>query len=746
MNVKNLIIVSLAFLSQLAFGYGNDFIVNDKAYIYAPGTNLAPDFDEGHNIITPVIIYYAVDSFEPFMRAAVDKDIQGLREVCKKNIDSIIILGSEIGNFLANNAEISLEVCSSGSSVRQVISIERQNKIRLIVNGYKANPTLQSVAKTPTALPEIFELIFEEMFEWMDGNHINDDDESSYNRFFIHIKSHGSSAYPIFAPSDKRTEQLTKKQLRQLGDKKTKFISNQKRFKIGSGKLAQIFGSVKVGTQNHLGIGGDDSLKLGTNSELVEVEKMFNRKTFEEMFLKLNSKTGLSTSFIFLEACGAQLAKEDPSGLPYWGNSEIPVFGYYISKGFLDYNNIDWQEISSSVGTVNFFSWHIYYALRLRLLQIKNSSAQSGDSLKQESITIKNNVVNLFLARYSNLDFFQVAVGDGQICGLEKSRLVYCLQFDGGVLDKEDTLMQIENLTWVIIDKDQKFKQIFKNCGLTVNGEYRCWTNKDQISRLMDSVNRYQTVAFDPGEDSHREYWHSCGITVDGWLKCWGSNFFCGVNYSLCQKQRLSENFSGDDSLLVEKPFKVGSKGEFLSVATGLYGTCALKNDRKIYCWGYNQPYEDLYLSWGDRPGDEFKQIQSQESFKNVMKFTGTNCGLSIAGQLWCWGENYNSQILGTIQPFPSVPKLVDGRHKYLKIAIGANNICGITDDLNSELRCWGGNMYGQIGDLKSAQTTVYFEQVTIDKGIRYRDLDTGKLFGCGVTVDGKLKCWGNLK
>jgi hypothetical protein len=77
---------------------------------------------------------------------------------------------------------------------------------------------------------------------------------------------------------------------------------------------------------------------------------------------------------------------------------------------------------------------------------------------------------------------------------------------------------------------------------------------------------------------------------------------------------------------------------------------------------------------------------------------------------VYCWGKDNDGDLFGNVT----------------QVAVGGSHNCAI-GALNSDVVCWGGNLYGQSSPPRGA-----FLQIT-----------AGNLFTCGLRTDHTLACWG---
>src|SRR5690606_28408816 len=89
----------------------------------------------------PVLIYYAVDSEEPFMQTAVDYELRGLREICveeNRNVNWVAFLNS---HYVHNNKKYL--VCKNGKLRHRTLSAEIEQIVKTVSDPDfdSANPT-----------------------------------------------------------------------------------------------------------------------------------------------------------------------------------------------------------------------------------------------------------------------------------------------------------------------------------------------------------------------------------------------------------------------------------------------------------------------------------------------------------------------------------------------------------------------------------------------------------------------------
>jgi len=81
-------------------------------------------------------------------------------------------------------------------------------------------------------------------------------------------------------------------------------------------------------------------------------------------------------------------------------------------------------------------------------------------------------------------------------------------------------------------------------------------------------------------------------------------------------------------------------------------------------------------------------------------------CGLTPAGQTYCWGNNGNGQLGNGTTTSSASPVAVSQPAGVTFTSIKAQNagMCGL--DTNGQTWCWGRNAWGELGDGSTTQRT----------------------------------------
>ena len=268
-------------------------------------------------------------------------------------------------------------------------------------------------------------------------------------------------------------------------------------------------------------------------------------------------------------------------------------------------------------------------------------------------------------------------------------------------------------------------------CGLTTGGGVQCggWNEDGQLGDGTTTSRRVPTdvVGFVEaittivvGEH------HTCVLTTAGGVKCWGNN----------ESGRLGDGTNIHRSNPVDV---VGLVNGVVAMAPGEAHTCVLTVAGGVKCWGNN-----YYGRLGDGTTTNRRTPVSVVGLSNnvagIAAGSGHTCALTTAGGVKCWGANNNSQLGdGTSLDRYTPVDVVGLSSGVAAIAAGGYHTCALTT--SGEVKCWGRNAEGELGDGTSTQRLSPVDVVGLGGGvvvIASHDLHT-----CALTASSGAKCWG---
>jgi serine/threonine-protein kinase len=154
--------------------------------------------------------------------------------------------------------------------------------------------------------------------------------------------------------------------------------------------------------------------------------------------------------------------------------------------------------------------------------------------------------------------------------------------------------------------------------------------------------------------------------------------------------------------------------------------TCALREDRSVWCWGDNQAGQ---IGDGSR-AEALHAVKVAKLDPAVEVAAGNRHACAVLGdtQVACWGKDLFTR-----------PTRVMGLGDVLHVRCGGRHACVSRND--GTLLCWGDNDRGQLGtsSLEAALT------VAVDGLASAKQLSTGTDHTCAVVdADGSVWCWGD--
>ncbi len=220
----------------------------------------------------------------------------------------------------------------------------------------------------------------------------------------------------------------------------------------------------------------------------------------------------------------------------------------------------------------------------------------------------------------------------------------------------------------------------------------------------------------------------TCAINQLNKLFCTGANDFglLGVG-----DLNFRTSFTAVDSATDYSVVGTGSAGIFS------YSNCGITTAGVLKCWGYN-----TYGGVGDGTTVHRNApviVDGGVSYSKISNGYHGACGITTAGVLKCWGLNDKYQVGDTTNTNRLVPTVIDSGTTYSQVTRGIYSTCAITTA--GVLKCWGFNLYGTIGDNTTTDVTV---PAVTDSGTTYATLTNSLAYTmCAITTTGTLKCWG---
>ena len=217
---------------------------------------------------------------------------------------------------------------------------------------------------------------------------------------------------------------------------------------------------------------------------------------------------------------------------------------------------------------------------------------------------------------------------------------------------------------------------------------------------------------------------HSCGIDQFGVAYCWGDN----------SVGQLGNGTKDQGSF----PFPVAGDDYFTQLSLSSFTSCGLTKAGLVKCWGNRYPSVPTYIS------------SNSETFKAISGGGNNFCGITTAGAAKCWGYNKFGELgdnttLGLVSNglFKPEPTAVWSSDTFINISVGQSFACAV-NSLN-QVKCWGVNDNGQLGDGTTITRTVpTLVSPTVTGPGKFMKISSGLFSTCAIGDIGKVKCWGH--
>ena len=231
-------------------------------------------------------------------------------------------------------------------------------------------------------------------------------------------------------------------------------------------------------------------------------------------------------------------------------------------------------------------------------------------------------------------------------------------------------------------------------------GNVRCW-GEGVYGQLgtgtqVNSMIPVDVVDLPPGMRSVAAgLFHTCAVTGVGGVMCWGDNGY---------KQLGADSVPPGANL---RPRSVASLETGISaISAGSFHTCVATDVGGMKCWGSNG-YGQLGIGNAQSTGLPSDVLGLSATVASMTTGTTNSCALLGTGGMKCWGDNGYGQLGdGTISTERRAPVDVLGLGTTITAAGSKGaHVCALTGAGGA--KCWGWNLFGQLGNGGTATSSV---------------------------------------
>ncbi len=226
----------------------------------------------------------------------------------------------------------------------------------------------------------------------------------------------------------------------------------------------------------------------------------------------------------------------------------------------------------------------------------------------------------------------------------------------------------------------------------------------------------------------------TCAVRIDGTLWCWGNN------------SHQSLGLGG--SLRVLHPMQVGPLDEVQDVAPGAGHTCALKRDGALFCVGRNNRGQ-----LGNEGESVGTFVKVSGSYRSVAVSTGATCAVRDDRTLWCWGladlgperkvDDATPQQVDEAADWSAVKTVGTGVKEGGTAATFGIATKAADKDLDCELRSGALFCWGELVPTYGGPDATKAKARQVSQRDDYVGVAVGDEHACALRRDGRIDCYG---
>jgi LPXTG-motif cell wall-anchored protein len=333
--------------------------------------------------------------------------------------------------------------------------------------------------------------------------------------------------------------------------------------------------------------------------------------------------------------------------------------------------------------------------------------------------------------------FGTISSGGGFNCAVTSTSDVKCWglnhvgQLGNGNTNDSLIPVQVQGLSGSI---ESVIATSYNSCALDIGGRMRCW-GANHRGQLGDGA-----VNFSPNPLTQvsglisgvramagSEYFN-CALLHSGEVKCWGETYIDFDNDGIEDSSNTPVTIPGLPQDIVAIS---ASSGKFI---------CVVSVSTGVWCWGENS-HGQLGDSTNSARFTPVRVSNLTTSIASLSSGQGHTCIVTNSGTVKCWGSNGNGKLGEGTQNNSNIPRDVVGLSgPAIAVTAGYHHTCALL--VSGTVQCWGGNASGQLGDgtTNDSNTPVSVQGLTS----AVEALTGGWRNSCVLSSNGEIKCWGD--
>jgi alpha-tubulin suppressor-like RCC1 family protein len=283
------------------------------------------------------------------------------------------------------------------------------------------------------------------------------------------------------------------------------------------------------------------------------------------------------------------------------------------------------------------------------------------------------------------------------------------------------------------------------SCALLSTGAVKCWGDNDKgelgngtttsslIPVAVTGLPHANAITAGGELDTHRSPetlintvpgGHTCALIAGGVIECWGYNYYGQLGRG-----------TYDDSVT---PVLVTAISGARAISAGAAHVCALVSGGVVECWG--DGYEGQLGTGSNADSSSPVTVTGIANATAISAGGDESCARLGNGGVKCWGNNSDGQLGNGSRIAESwVPVTVKGIAKVTAVSVAYDHACARLS--NGDVKCWGRNVEGQLGNGKATNSLVPVKV----KGIaKVTALASGHSHTCARLANGTVACWGS--